>query len=142
MVMAHPRHDFIAVRAGRACECCRIPEALYKGLYVSDHIIANQHGGSDRDDNLAYACSRCNLHKGPNIAGLDPDTGQLTRLFNPRADVWEEHFSWSGHILVGRTSIGRTTVRVLAMNEPSIRAVRAALLAEGVFPPTESSPRA
>lgn len=133
--MAHPRHDFVASRAGSACEYCRIPASLYCGPFVTEHIIARQHGGSDNDDNLAYACVRCNLHKGPNIAGLDPDTGQLTRLFNPRTDNWESHFSWSGHILVGRTQVGRTTIRVLAMNEPIIRAVRAALLAEGLFPP-------
>ncbi|MBN9119708.1 MAG: HNH endonuclease [Planctomycetes bacterium] len=77
----------------------------------------------------------CNLHKGPNIAGIDPDTGQLTRLFNPRTDDWNEHFAWSGHILVGRTAIGRTTVVVLATNDAAARVVRAALMAEGVFPP-------
>jgi HNH endonuclease len=133
--MAHPRHDLVRMRAGDACEYCRLPATVYAGLFTTEHIIARQHGGSDRDDNLAYSCTRCNLHKGPNIAGLDSHTGQLTRLFNPRLDVWAEHFAWSAHIVVGLTPIGRTTVRVLAMNEPIIRAVRAALLAEGVFPP-------
>ena len=133
--MAHPRHEFVRTRAGAACEYCRLPQALYSGLFTTEHVIARQHGGSDRDDNLAYSCTHCNLHKGPNIAGLDPDTGELTRLFHPRTDVWEDHFEWSAHLLVGRTPIGRTTVRVLAMNQPIMRAVRAALLAEGVFPP-------
>jgi hypothetical protein len=133
--MAHPRHEFVADRADRACEYCRIPEAFYPGTFVSEHVIARQHGGSDHDENLAFSCVRCNLHKGPNIAGLDPEGGQLTRLFNPRADIWDEHFEWYGHILKGRTPVGRTTIRVLAMNEPVIRAVRAALLNEGVFPP-------
>ena len=133
--MAHPRHEFVRERAGGASEYCRLPASLYAGLFTTEHIIARQHGGSDGDDNLAYACARCNLHKGPNIAGLDPDAGVLTRLFNPRIDAWHQHFGWSGHIVVGRTPEGRTTVRVLAMNEPTIRAVRAALLLEGVFPP-------
>jgi hypothetical protein len=62
------------------------------------------------------------------------------RRFRPRTDVWEDHFEWSAHIVVGRTPIGRTTVRVLAMNEPIIRAVRAALLTEGVFPPVLPKP--
>lgn len=133
--MAHPRHEFVRGRAGGACEYCRLPESLYRTAFITEHIIARQHGGADRDDNLAFACARCNLHKGPNIAGIDPDTGDLTRLFNPRTDSWDEHFTWSAHIVVGRTAVGRTTVRVLAMNEPVIRAVRAALLAEGAFPP-------
>jgi hypothetical protein len=132
--MAHPRHDFVAARAGQVCEYCRLPEALYPCQYVTEHIIARQHGGPDSVDNLAYACTRCNLHKGPNIAGLDPDSGDLTRLYNPRTDDWNEHFAWSAHIVVGLTPIGRTTIRVLAMNDPIIRSVRAALLAEGVFP--------
>lgn len=133
--MAHPRHEFVRARAERVCEYCRLAEAFYPGPYFAEHIIAKQHGGPDRDDNLAYACAHCNLHKGPNIAGLDPATGDLTRLFHPRTDEWSVHFEWSGHILVGRTAIGRTTVVVLAMNDAAHRVVRAALLAEGVFPP-------
>ncbi|MCI0702219.1 MAG: HNH endonuclease [Planctomycetia bacterium] len=112
-----------------------MPERFYPGPFITEHIIAQQHRGSDRDDNLAYACGHCNLHKGPNIAGLEPETGQLTRLFNPRTDKWEDHFEWSGHLIVGRTAIGRTTIGVLAMNDPMARVIRAALLAEGVFPP-------
>lgn len=133
--MAHPRHEVVCTRAGAVCEYCRVPERFYAGVFAVEHIIARQHGGGDRDENLAYACDRCNLHKGPNIAGLDPDTGELTRLFHPRTDDWDEHFRWDGHILTGRTPIGRTTVAVLAMNHPIARAMRAALMAEGVFPP-------
>lgn len=133
--MAHPRHEFVRARAGGACEYCRLAEAFYSGPYFTEHVIAKQHGGPDRDDNLAYACAHCGLHKGPNIAGLDPATGDLTRLFHPRTDEWSVHFEWSGHILVGRTPVGRTTVVVLAMNDAAHRVVRAALLAEGVFPP-------
>ena len=40
---------------------------------------------------LRLCCIRCNCHKGPNIAGIDPKTGQLTRLFHPRDD-WNAHF--------------------------------------------------
>ena len=30
-------------------------------------------------DNLALACIDCNLHKGPNLTGIDPETNQVTR---------------------------------------------------------------
>lgn len=43
-------------------------------------IIAKQHGGTDEASNLSFACIHCNRYKGPNIAGIDPDTGELTRL--------------------------------------------------------------
>jgi len=39
-------------------------------------------------------------------------------LFNPRTQVWEEHFEWAGDRITGTTSIGRVTVRVLNMNHP------------------------
>jgi hypothetical protein len=126
-------------RANEACEYCRMPQSLYPHPFQVEHVIAQQHGGPTTDDNLALACQHCNLHKGPNLAGIDPVTRQLTRLFHPRRDVWEDHFEWSGHELAGRTAVGRTTVAVLAINDPLYRSVRAALLAEGAFPPTSRS---
>ena len=99
-----------------------------------EHIIARKHRGADFADNLALACFSCNNHKGPNLSGLDPKTGLLTRLFNPRTDDWEEHFEWNGPSLIGRTAIGRVTVDVLAINLSYRVALRAALIEEGVFP--------
>ena len=89
---------------------------------------------SDAEDNLALACFACNNHKGTNLSGLDPQTGELTRLFHPRRDEWNEHFRWDRAWLVGRTAIGRATVEVLAINLPHRWELRAALLEEGVFP--------
>lgn len=63
------------------------------------------------------ACSYCNFHKGPNIAAIDPDSGQIVPLFNPRRDLWADHFAWEGTVVVGRTAIGRATVELLAMND-------------------------
>lgn len=115
-------------RAGGVCEYCRLPESLSALRHVIDHIIARQHGGPTVSDNLALCCGRCNLYKGPNIAGIDPATGEMTRLFHPRSDLWDEHFQWEGAVLVGRTAIGRTTVTVLAINHPSRIAVRQQLI--------------
>jgi hypothetical protein len=122
-------------RAAAAREYCRLPASASVAPFNIDHIIAKQHGGTDDLSNLAFACDRCNLHKVPNIAGIDPDTGVLTRLLHPRLDSWPEHFEWHAHVLAGRTAVGRTTIRVLALNEAIRRAVRAALLVEGAFPP-------
>jgi hypothetical protein len=98
-----------------------------------DHIIAQQHQGPTDSGNLALCCVRCNLHKGPNIAGIDPATGQLTRLFHPRLDDWHGHFAWNGALLVGRTPVGRTTIAVLAINDPDYVAVRDELMSDGSF---------
>jgi hypothetical protein len=81
-----------------------------------EHILPKKHGGADNLDNLALACIDCNLHKGSNVAGYDPETGQLTELFSPRRHQWEEHFERRGVLIVGRTPVGRTTVQVLQLN--------------------------
>jgi hypothetical protein len=75
----------------------------------------------------------CNRHKGPNIAGIDPKTGQMSRLFHPRSDMWLEHFQWQGALLVGVTPVGRTTIAVLAINGRQQLSIRRALMIEGVF---------
>jgi len=97
-----------------------------------DHIIAEKHGGATTEANLAWACFSCNLRKGPNLSGLDPVNGELTRLFHPREDIWEEHFAWHGAWLQGKTAIGRTTISVLDINHPDAVAVREALLDEEI----------
>ena len=105
-------------RAGNRCEYCHTRQAAEPFItYQVEHVIAKQHGGPDDEANLALACPQCNLHKGPNLAGIDPVTGAIEPLFNPRRHAWDEHFEARGHYLFGRTPTGRTTVRVLLMND-------------------------
>jgi len=120
-------------RAGGRCEYCHFPAAGAELPFHVDHIIAEKHRGPTNSANLAWACFSCNLRKGPNIAGLDPLTGNLTRLFHPRSDIWEAHFTWEGTLLRGTTAIGRTTIEVLNINDPESAAVRQALQEEGIF---------
>jgi len=83
---------------------------------MSSTLPQKIHGGTDVFDNLALACIDCNLHKGPNLTGIDPRTKRLAKLFHPRLQRWDEHFEWRGLYLAGKTAIGRTTIRVLNMN--------------------------
>lgn len=99
-----------------------------------DHVLAEQHGGETTAENLAYACSICNSHKGTNFAGVDPATRKKTRLFNPRRDRWRHHLRLDGAIIVGITAVGRATVRTLAMNLPLTVDVRQDLIRMGRFP--------
>ncbi len=119
-------------RARGLCEYCRMPSQFYLAPYQMDHILAEQHGGATTLSNLALACFHCNLHKGPNIAGQDPVTRRLTRLFHPRRDRWNDHFGMTKELIVGKTAIGRTTVVVLDMNHEAYVLVRQALLDAGV----------
>jgi hypothetical protein len=88
-------------RAGGRCEYCRIPQSALPLPFQIDHIIAEQHGGKTVVDNLALACPHCNRYKRPNIAGLDPASSGLVRLFHPRTDVWARHFQFEGVVLQG-----------------------------------------
>ena len=122
-------------RARYRCEYCRLPQSAVRFRHQVDHIIAEQHEGGDELSNLALACAHDNSHKGPNIAGLDPVTRELTRLYNPRRDRWREHFAWQGAVLIGLTAVGRTTIQVLAINDRDMVEARETLIAEGRFPP-------
>src|SRR5713101_9274932 len=104
-------------RAGNRCEYCRLPQdAVTLATFHVEHIIPRQHGGADDASNLALACHRCNLHKGPNLTGIDPESGEIVPLFHPRQAEWHDHFAFAGPMVVGLTSTGRATIRVLAMN--------------------------
>jgi hypothetical protein len=125
--------EAVVQRAGGRCEYCQLPEAHVVTPFQVEHVVAKQHRGRDTLANLAYACLRCNLHKGPNLSGIDPATNKLTRLFNPRRHRWSRHFQWASAVLVGKTAVGRTTVEVLAMNDPVRVALRQELLEQGLL---------
>jgi hypothetical protein len=121
-------------RAGNRCEYCRIPQSGEIIPHQVEHVIARKHGGLTTSNNLAQACISCNGHKGPNIAGIDPVTGKLSRLFHPRQDQWRRHFEMGADgLIAGKTSVGRTTVEVLCMNETVSVSLRAALIDEGAI---------
>jgi HNH endonuclease len=122
-------------RAGGLCEYCRLPQESYRLPFHVDHIIAEQHGRKSTYNNFFNSRPRCNRSKGPNIAGIDVKTRTLVRLFNPRQHGWDEHFRWRGPRVIGVTSIGRATIRVLAMNSEMAVRHRRQLITEGEFPP-------
>jgi HNH endonuclease len=104
-------------RAKNRCEYCHVPQEFWGSSLHIEHILAQQHTVDDRPSNLALACDRCNLLKGPNLTSIDPASGEVVMLFNPRQDKWDEHFEYDGPWIVGITSVGRATVTLLRMNE-------------------------
>lgn len=115
-------------RAGYRCEYCKITESDDPILpFHVEHIRAKKHGGSDDDSNLALACNHCNLHKGPNLSGIDPASDRIAELFHPRRDSWDEHFVVVQSAIQGRTAIGRATVAVLLFNKEDRAELRKAL---------------
>ena|ERR1017187_969340 len=130
--------ELVWQRSRSLCEYCQMPQQFDGFTHEIDHVIAQKHYGPTFASNLALACFPCNNHKGPNVAGVDPNTKKITKLFNPRRNKWRRHFRWDVPYLVGLTAIGRTTISVLNINDPDRVDLRQSLMDEGVFPPAGS----
>lgn len=72
-------------RAGNRCEYCQLhqEDSPLAALHI-EHIRPIKHDGGNEESNLCLACIDCNLHKGPNLTGIDPLTDSVVSLF-PRA---------------------------------------------------------
>lgn len=115
-------------RAGTRCEYCQLIESRSPLARLQiEHIRPRKHGGSDAMANLALACIDCNLRKGANLTGIDPLSGAITELFNPRLQVWADHFAWDGHNILGLSPTGRATVNCLNLNSADRLMVRLAI---------------
>lgn len=110
--------QFVVDRANGKCEYCFSDQinAIYS--HEVDHIISEKHGGITEESNLAFACFDCNRNKGSDIAEIDPKTGKLSGLYNPRLENWDDHFKVNGYFIEGKTSKGRATAELLKMNDP------------------------
>jgi hypothetical protein len=102
----------VAERAFHLCEYCRPPELAFNFLFEVEHIPPVSLGGEDSLDNFALACRSCNIFKSKHITGIDE------RLYNPRQDLWEEHFMVDLETMeiIGLTEIGRGTISRLRFN--------------------------
>ncbi len=123
--------DIVRRRAHNRCEYCLLPQLHSALAHHVEHIIARQHGGADEVDNLALACHRCNLCKGPNLTSIDSVSGEVVPLFHPRRDAWEAHFRMRGAHFEGITATGRATVSLLSMNDARRLDLRRELLLLG-----------
>ncbi len=131
---AHLRRKVIA-RAGSRCEYCLIHQDDSISSHQVDHVIADKHGGLTSLENLALSCMTCNLRKSSDLASIDPESGVIVALFNPRTQNWQDHFEINGVSIDGVTAEGRTTAHFLQLNSPERLAERIELAAAGRFPP-------
>ena len=120
-------------RAAARCEYCLLAETDAFFPHEADHLIALKHGGETTSANLALACFDCNRFKGSDIASIDPVTGELVLLFNPRMQLWSDHFELRGGLIVPLTDIGRVTEKLLQLNLGSRIEVRERLVALNDF---------
>lgn len=111
-------------RSAGLCEYCCLSQVSQEATFHIDHVKPVAAGGQTVAENLALACVSCSLRKGARESAVDPTTGNEVLLFNPRRDVWSEHFAWQRTRLIGLTPVGRATISALNMNRALILAIR------------------
>lgn len=117
----NPHYPFVSARAHHACEYCRAPEIVFNLPFEVEHIAPQSRGGETTENNLALSCRSCNLYKSDCVSAVDELTQREADLFNPRRDLWDEHFSIveeTGEIK-GLSASGRATVLRLRINSPA-----------------------
>ena len=129
-----PSRALVRRRAALRCEYCGIHEDDCFFSHEPDHVIAEKHGGITEAHNLALSCFECNRFKGTDIGSIDPETGILTPLFNPRRQIWEDHFRLEGGRIVPLSAEARVTERLLHLNAPSRIVERLMLQRVGRYP--------
>lgn len=127
----------VTVDAGGRCGYCLTSEWLTGQELEIEHIIPTAAGGETVRAILWMACHRCNKAKSDQIEAFDPESGVSVRLFNPRTDVWRDHFLWVGGGLTveGSTEIGRATVAAVQLNRSLLVKSRQLWIAWGEHPP-------
>lgn len=111
--------QLVRERAKFLCEYCHSPEWSSADLFTLEHILPQSKGGSDELENLALACRRCNERRYNFSTGIDSESGLEISLFQPRQQVWAEHFIWTadGIKIISITSVGRATNNRLDLND-------------------------
>ncbi|MFN7116348.1 MAG: HNH endonuclease [Saprospiraceae bacterium] len=135
--MTQEIRKLVKERANYLCEYCLALSTFSFHPFPIDHIIPLSQNGTSDPDNLALACQHCNNCKYNKSADLDPLTGKVNPLFNPRLESWSDHFTWNEDftLIIGTSAVGRTTVNCLKMNRQEAVNLRKALHHFGVHPP-------
>jgi 5-methylcytosine-specific restriction endonuclease McrA len=94
--------------ARNRCGYCLSPQHLVMARLEIEHIVPLSKGGSSDESNLWLYCPICNGHKSDKVNGIDPENGDSVPLFNPRTQVWPDHFQWGddGIRILGLTPVG------------------------------------
>jgi hypothetical protein len=136
-LIPHELRLAVVDRAGGICEYCQLSQDSQVGTFPVDHVRPVSSGGRTELDNLALACPRCNASKWMHEFAVDPESGNSVPLFNPRRDVWSDHFQWSEQDatwLEARSPQARATISLLDLNSEHRRQVRLWLVALSLHP--------
>lgn len=125
--MSHPLYEATRASYRRACGYCGVTEIAVGGELTLDHYQPRAAGGSDKQDNLVYACVRCNQYKG-NFWPTSADWVQGRRILHPIIDDVLAHIVEDENTgyLRGLTPTGHFHIAILRLNRPQLVAHRLA----------------
>nr|MDZ8058418.1 HNH endonuclease signature motif containing protein [Nostoc sp. EkiNYC01] len=124
----------VVSRASGRCEYCLIHQDFSIYTHEVDHILALKHGGETLAENLALSCLSCNRHKGSDFATIDSATREIVPLYNPRRQIWDEHFYFESVRIEGKTQVGQATAKLLQFNLPNRLLQRQVLMSQQKYP--------
>lgn len=136
-MIGKPLRQRIGQQAGQRCGYCQTQERISGIPLTIEHILPRSLGGANEEDNLWLSCRLCNEAKGVLVEAVDPASGEVTALFNPRTQAWHDHFAWSagGDEILGLTSTGRATIAALSLNSDFRVRSRRLWVEAGYHPP-------
>jgi len=121
----HPKHDQVRARWGARCGYCGVSEEDAGGDLTVDHYVPVVAGGDDSDENLVYACFRCNLFKGDfRPTPADRALGHI--VLHPLRDDVSKHVRLeeaTGQVQP-LTETGRFHIAILHLNRAALVAFR------------------
>lgn len=119
--MRHPKFDSVRQRYHQRCGYCDVTEATVGGELTIDHHRPKAAGGDDEDDNLVYACIKCNQYKGDFWPDQD-DVAQDRRVLHPLLDDRDVHLTKSEETgrIQALTETGRFHIALLRLNRPQL----------------------
>jgi hypothetical protein len=118
--MAHPRHELVRQRYGFRCGYCGVSETETGGELMVDHHRPIVAGGTEDDENLVYACFRCNSYK-HDFTPTPADVKLGLRILHPRVDAVDHHCREDNFgRLEPTTPTGRFHIELLRLNRPQL----------------------
>ena len=123
--------------AQHRCGFCLFQEYYSLSVFQIDHIIPLAEGGTNDEENLWLVCEPCNRAKSDKFTGFDLVTNSTGPIFNPRTQIWHEHFEWSDNYtrIIGKTPTGRITVAELNLNKERLVNIRKHWVSANWHPP-------
>lgn len=121
--MAHPKHNEVRRRYDFRCGYYGVSETDSGSELTVDHFQPTSAGGTNEDDNLVYACPRCNQYK----SDFFPDASDLQavrRILHPLRDDLNAHYRVDAMTqwLIPLTPTGAFHIELLLNRAPLIAA--------------------